>query len=223
MARTFDWAWLEIGSAGDRGFVRVGSLEVPTTGVLGVYTDGDGMVQHHAFPGWATIPTDYSLSDARLWHLAFAMVLAFSLLFYMIWSLANRHVQRDLSIRRKEWRPSYIWGDVKAHARLKFPKGAAALQYNVLQKFSYIGVLFILLPLMILTGMTMSPNLNAAFQWLLDLFGGRQSARSLHFLSAMGLVAFFVVHIVMVILAGPIRELRSMITGRWKIEGREQP
>ena len=219
----FDPAWLEIGSAGERGFLRVGSLELPTTGVLGVYTDGGGAVQHHAFPGWATIPTDYSLADARLWHLAFAMVLGFSLLAYMAWSLANRHVQRDLSITRKEWRPSHIWADVKAHAKLKFPRGAAALHYNVLQKFSYIGVIFVALPLMILTGLTMSPNMDAAFGWLLDLFGGRQSARSIHFITAWSLVAFFVIHIVMVIAAGPVNEVRSMITGRWRIEGEEQP
>ena len=219
----FDYAWLEIGSAGERGFLRVGSVEVPTTGALGLYTDANGVVQSHAFPGWATIPTDYSLADARLWHLAFAIVLGLTLLAYMIWSLANRHVQRDLSIRREEWRPAHIWADVVAHARLKFPKGAAALQYNVLQKLSYIGVIFVLLPLMIATGMTMSPNLNAAFGWMLQLFGGRQSARSLHFVAAVGLVGFFVVHMVMVVLAGPIRELRSMITGRWVIDGEEQP
>ncbi len=217
----FDHAWLEIGARDGGGFLRVGSLEVPTTGVLGVYTDGDGTVQNHAFPGWATIPTEYSLADARLWHLAFALVLAFSLLAYMVWSLANRHVQRDLSIRREEWRLSHIWGDVKQHAKLNFPTGAAALRYNILQKFSYIGVIFVLLPMMVLTGLTMSPNLNAGLSWLLDLFGGRQSARSLHFMAAWSLVAFFVIHIAMVVLAGPIREVRSMITGRWRVEGEE--
>ena len=217
----FDSAWLEIGSTTERGFLRVGTLELPTTGVLGLATDGAGTVQRYAFPGWATIPTDYSLADARLWHLAFAIVLGVSLLAYMIWSLVNGHVRRDLSIRREEWRPGHIWNDIKAHARLQFPKGRAALSYNVLQKFSYVGVIFVLLPLIIATGMTMSPNLNAAFGWMLDLFGGRQSARSLHFLAAAGLVAFFVVHIVMVVLAGPVNELRSMITGRWVIEGEE--
>lgn len=219
----FDYAWLEIGARDGGGFLRVGSLEVPTTGVLGVWTDAGGAVQNRAFPHWMTIPSDYSLADARLWHLAFAMVLGFTLLAYMIWSLANRHITRDLSIRREEWRPAHIWADIKAHARLRFPKGSSALRYNVLQKFSYIGVIFVLLPLVIATGMTMSPNLNAAFQWMLDLFGGRQSARSLHFLAAGGLVAFFVIHIVMVVLAGPVNEIRSMITGRWRIEGEEQP
>lgn len=217
----FDHPWLEIGAHDGGGFLRMGSLEVPTTGLLGVYTDGEGAVQNRAFPGWATIPTEYSLADARLWHLAFALVLAFSLLAYMVWSLVNRHVQRDLSIRREEWRPSHIWTDIKQHAKLKFPKGAAALRYNILQKFSYIGVIFVLLPMMVLTGLTMSPNLNAGLSWLLDLFGGRQSARSLHFIAAWSLVAFFVVHIVMVVLAGPINEIRSMITGRWRIEGEE--
>ena len=217
----FDHAWLEIGSRDGGGFLRIGSLEVPTTGVLGVYTDRAGAVQHHAFPGWATIPTDYSLADARLWHLAFALVLGFSLLAYMVWSLVNRHVQGDLSIRREEWRPAHIWDDVKRHAKLDFPKGAAALSYNILQKFSYIGVIFVLLPTMVLTGLTMSPNLNAGLFWLLDLFGGRQSARSLHFLAMWGLVAFVVIHLAMVVLAGPINEVRSMITGKWRIEGDE--
>ena len=218
----FDYAWLEIGSAGERGFLRVGSWELPTTGVLGLYTDGAGAVQRHAFAGWATIPTEYSLADARLWHLAFAIVLGVTLLAYMIWSLVNRHISRDLSLRREEWRPAHIWADIKAHAALRFPKGAAALQYNVLQKLSYIGVIFVLLPLVIATGMTMSPNLNAAFGWMLELFGGRQSARSLHFLAVVGLVGFFIVHMVMVVLAGPLNELRSIVTGRWRIQGEEQ-
>jgi thiosulfate reductase cytochrome b subunit len=78
-------------------------------------------------------------------------------------------------------------------------------------------VLFALLPLVILTGLTMSPGLDAALPWLLDLFGGRQSARSLHFLAAAGLVAFFLVHIAMVVLAGPINEVRSMITGWYRL------
>ena len=166
-----------------------------------------------AFPGWATIPSTYSLADARLWHLAFAWVLALGLLFYLIWGLVRGHIIRDLHIRFAEWKPSHIWHDIKQHAALRFPTGVAALRYNVLQKLAYCGVLFVLLPLIILTGMTMSPGLDAGLPVLLDLFGGRQSARSLHFIAAFGLVTFFVIHIAMVILAGPINEIRSMITG----------
>jgi thiosulfate reductase cytochrome b subunit len=83
-----------------------------------------------------------------------------------------------------------------------------------MQKFSYIGVIFILLPLLILTGITMSPAMNAAWPWLLDLFGGRQSARSLHFIAATLLTLFVVVHLIMVLLSGPVNGIWSMITGR---------
>ena len=175
-----------------------------------------------AFPGWMTIPSGYSLADARLWHLAFAWVLALGLLVYLLWSLIAGHIRRDLHITGKEWRPAHIWQDIKDHARLRFPTGLAATRYNVLQKLAYCGVLFGLLPLIILTGLTMSPGLNAGFGWLLDLFGGRQSARSLHFLAAAGLVLFFFVHIAMVVLAGPINELRSIVTGWYRLP-RERP
>lgn len=169
------------------------------------------------FPGWMTLPGHYDLALSRRWHLTFALVLGFSLLAYMVWSIVNRHISRDLAFRKGELAPSHILHDISEHARLRFPTGAAALRYNVLQKASYIGVIFILLPTIILTGLTMSPGMNAAWPWLIDLFGGRQSARTIHFLVAWMLVAFFLVHILMVVLAGPINELRSMITGRYRL------
>jgi len=170
-----------------------------------------------AFPGWMTIPSTYSLADARLWHLAFGWVLALGLLIYLLWGLWRGHIARKLHITAREWRPRHIWHDLIQHARLRFPTGAAALRYNVLQKLAYCGVLFGLLPLVILTGLTMSPNLNAGLTLLLDLFGGRQSARSLHFLAMAGLMLFFLMHIAMVILAGPVNEVRSMITGWYRL------
>jgi thiosulfate reductase cytochrome b subunit len=139
------------------------------------------------------------------------------ILAYLIRSLTNRHIQRDLLPTPEEVRPSHVWTDIKHHAMLKFPKGAAALRYNVLQKFAYLSVLIVLIPGMILTGFTMSPSLNASESWLLVLFGGRSSARSLHFIFAVGIVLFVVVHLLMVILAGPINEVRSMITGRYRL------
>lgn len=169
------------------------------------------------FPGWATIPGHYSLAMSRRWHLAVALIFAFALLLYMLWSLFNRHVGRDLAIGRDDVRPRRFWRDIKDHARLRFPTGDAALRYNILQKLSYVGVIFVLLPLLIFTGLSMSPGMNAAWPWLIDLFGGRQSARSVHFIAAGLLVAFFLVHILMVVLAGPIKEVRSMITGKYRI------
>jgi Ni/Fe-hydrogenase b-type cytochrome subunit len=169
------------------------------------------------FPGWATIPGHYSLAMSRRWHLAVALIFAFALLLYMLWSLFNRHVGRDLSIGRDDVRPRHLWREIKDHARLRFPTGEAALRYNILQKLSYVGVIFVLLPLLIFTGLSMSPGMNAAWPWLIDLFGGRQSARSVHFIAAGLLIAFFLVHILMVVLAGPINEVRSMITGKYRI------
>lgn len=169
------------------------------------------------FGPWWTLPAHYSLAMSRHWHLAAAPLFAFALLGYMLWSLGSGHIRRDLAFRRGELAPRHVWQDICDHARLRFPAGAAALRYNVLQKASYIGIIFIVLPLIILTGLTMSPGMNAAWPWLLDLFGGRQSARSIHFIAAFLLVAFFLVHIVMVLLAGPLNELRSIVTGRYRV------
>jgi thiosulfate reductase cytochrome b subunit len=212
-----DYAWLEIGSTPDTGYLRVGSLTLPTTGVLGHRTDWSGTVRRYAFPGWATIPSSYNLAAARRWHLAFAWVLAIGLILYWLAILRNRH-WRGLLPHRAELTPRHLWQEVKDHARLRFPKGAAALAYNTLQKLSYAGMVFLVLPLVILTGLTMSPGMNAAWPWLLDLFGGRQSARSIHFLCAVALLAFILVHLIMVVLAGPLKQIGAMITGRWKVE-----
>jgi thiosulfate reductase cytochrome b subunit len=212
-----DPAWLEIGHTGAAGFVRIGSLTFASTGLFGTFTDVHGVVQTQAFPGWMTIPGDYSLADARLWHLAFAWVLAVALAAYLLWSLANGHLRRDVHITRAEWHPRHLWEDVKHHAALRFPTGLDALRYSVLQKLAYASVLFGLIPLAILTGLTMSPGINAAMPFLLDLFGGRQSARSLHFLAAAGLVLFFLVHMAMVLLSGPINQIRGMTIGRFRL------
>jgi Ni/Fe-hydrogenase b-type cytochrome subunit len=166
------------------------------------------------WPGWLTLPSTYSLAGARHWHLFFALVLAFALLIYLLWSLANRHIQRDLRIRRGELAPAHLVEDLKAHWALRFHDPANPRAYNIFQKASYAGVLFVLLPLLIFTGLALSPGM---WPWLIDIFGGRQSARSLHFIAMALLTGFFVVHLTLVILAGPIGEVRSMITGWWKV------
>lgn len=169
------------------------------------------------FPGWATLPSHYSLADARLWHLSFAWIFGAGIVTYLAWSLVNGHLWRDLRPRLAELSPVHLWQDIKDHARLRFPRGEAAARYNVLQKLAYCGVLLVLLPLLVLTGMAMSPALNAAFPGLPEFFGGRQSARSVHVICAGGIVLFFLVHIAMVMLAGPVNEVRSMITGRFRL------
>lgn len=212
-----DYAWLQIGSAENRGYLRVGSTTIDTTGMLGRWTSASGTTVNRAFPYWATIPSSYNLAVARHWHLFFAWIFAAGILLYAVWSLVSRHLTRDLLPTRKEIAPSHILHDVVQHARLRFPKGEAARHYNVLQKLSYCGVLLVLLPAVVLTGLTMSPAMNAAWPWLLDIFGGRQSARSIHFIAATLLVLFILVHVAMVVLAGPINEVRSMVTGRYRL------
>ena len=213
-----DYAWLQIGATqGKTGYLRVGSLTVETTGILGRWTDSTGQNRNRAFPSWTTLPQSYDLAEARRWHLTFAWLFAFGIAAYLARSLYNRHLQRDILPTAQELRPAHILHDIAQHARLKFPTGEAARHYNVLQKLAYLSVLIVLIPGMVLTGMTMSPSLNASLPWLLDLFGGRQSARSLHFIFAVGLVLFVLIHLLMVVLAGPVNEIRSMITGRYRL------
>jgi Ni/Fe-hydrogenase b-type cytochrome subunit len=173
------------------------------------------------WPGWLTIPASYNLAIARRWHLLFALVLGFGLLLFMIASLINRHFQRDLRVRKDELKPQSLLHDLKEHLAFRFHDPANPGAFNIFQKLSYVLVIFVLIPLMILTGLTMSPGMDAAWPWLLDIFGGRSSARSIHFIVAAALVGFIIVHLVLVILADPLNEVRSMITGRWTVPEEE--
>lgn len=212
----FEHPWLDIGGDGTRGWLRVGSHELNTTGWLGQSSYSDGSVNNHAFPSWATIPSHYNLAKARNWHLFFAWVLVLPWALFVLISLFNRHL-RQLLPTRDELRPSHILHDILDHARLRFPTGAAALNFNILQKASYLAVLFGLIPLMVLTGLAMSPGWLPSWPWLGTLFGGRASARSIHFIVMSLIVAFVIVHLIMVVLAGPFNEVRSMITGRFRL------
>lgn len=168
------------------------------------------------FPGWITIPSAYSLADARLWHFFFAWLLAPAWALYLGWNLRRGRLRRELLPSAGELSPARLWRVIREHAALRFPGGAEALRYNPLQKIAYALVLLGLIPLVILTGMAMSPGLDAALR-LTALLGGRATARSLHFLGAAGLSAFFAVHIAMVLLAGPFNELRAMLTGFYRL------
>ncbi len=169
------------------------------------------------FPSWLTIPANYNLAISRRWHLLFALVLGFGLLAYMIGGLVTRHFQRDLRIRGRELRPAALWADLKQHLAFRFHDPRDPRAYNLFQKLSYALVLFVALPLAILTGIALSPGMNAAWPWVLEILGGRQSARSIHFITASVLALFTIVHLVLVILAGAGNEVRSMITGRWRV------
>ena len=221
-----DHAWLSIEAeqAGDttQGVLRIGALSVHTTGVLGASNE-EGTLTSRAFPAWLTIPSYQDLAAGRRWHFFFAWLFVINGAVYLAGGLVSRHFARRLWPSRAELEPRHLLAEVADHARLNFPKGEAARRYNVLQKLTYLAVVFVLLPLMVLTGLTMSPGLNSAFPFMLDLFGGRPSARSLHFICASLLVAFVVVHVVMVLLSGVWNNLRSMVTGRYAIDADRTP
>ncbi len=214
-------AWLEIGAREAHneaaGFTRVGGLTFETTGILGLSSSINGQEAARAFPRWTTLPSWRDLSLGRRWHFFFAWLFVVNLLVYVLASIASGHLRRDLLPSHGELRPRALLRDIANHARLKFPRGEAARHYNPLQKITYLTVALVLLPVMVVTGLAMSPGMDAIFPWLPDIFGGRQSARALHFLAASLIVLFVLVHVAMVILAGPKNELRSMITGKFAI------
>ena len=164
------------------------------------------------FPGWATIPGYYSLAQARDWHITMAWPFALGLLVMWVAMLTNGHFWRDIRTRPAEWRPRAVWHDVVQHLRFNFDHAGEA-KYNFLQRAAYGAVLGVLLPGMVLSGLAISPGFEPAAPWLVDVFGGRQSARSIHFLFAWGLFGFAVIHIALVLATGPLRQLRDMITG----------
>ena len=191
-----------------------------TTGVLGLATDADGQLDERGFPWSLTIPGHRDLAMGRRWHFFFAWLFVFNGLAYLAWSLLSGHLRRDLAPSGQDIK--HIGASILEHARLKFPRGEAAKRYNVLQKLTYLIVALVLLPLMLVTGLAMSPGMDAAFPFLLEILGGRQTARTIHFITASGIVLFVVVHIVMVLISGVWNNLRSMITGRYTIEPAEE-
>ena len=217
---TFAHPWVSIGAVeqGDRmiGITQVGSLKFETTGVLG-YSGKAGERVPVAFPSWATIPSYRDLADSRHWHFLFAWIFVLNGLVYWLVGLAGGHIRKDLLPTAADLTPRNLWHEIVTHAKLRFPKGEEARRYNVLQKGAYLGVVLVALPLMVATGLTMSPGFNAAAPWLLDLFGGRQSARTIHFLTASAIVAFVLLHLFMVVASGTWNNIRSMITGRYAI------
>jgi thiosulfate reductase cytochrome b subunit len=198
------------------GVTTVFGHSIPTTGLLGLSFTDTGRPIERGFPSWATIPSYQDLAAGRLWHFFWAWLFVLNGLVYLGFALATRHVSRDLAPTGQDLR--HIGRSIWDHARLRFPRGKEAERYNVLQKLSYLAVIFVLLPLIVVAGLTMSPQIDAAYPILLEIFGGRQSARTVHFVAAWLLVAFVLVHLIMVLISGVWNNLRSMVTGRYVIE-----
>lgn len=201
--------------ANNGGIIGVTTLfghRFDTTGVLGASGDRANP-DIRAFPRWATIPSYYDLATGRVIHFFFAWILVTTILVWLIASLINGHLWRDIVPKGADVKD--LPRDVADHARLRFHHTRS---YNVLQKFAYGGLLIVVIPLIIATGLTMSPGVDASWPWLLDIFGGRQTARTIHFICMALIVLFFVVHMLMVLAAGPLNELRSIVTGWYRID-----
>lgn len=199
------------------GVTRLFGHEFNTSGVLGTSRVlNDANPSERAFPDWATIPARQWLAMARVWHLFFAWIFVANGLAYILYTLASGHFRRDLLPTRAELRQ--IPQSIKDHLRFRHPAGEAAKRYNVLQNLTYLIVIFVLLPLIVIAGLAMSPRVDAMFDggWV-DWLGGRQSARTLHFLAAFALLAFIVIHVFEVIVSGFWNHLRSMITGQYRV------
>ena len=212
-------AVLEIGArmSGQKiiGVTRVGSHEFDTTGFLGAFPNASGEIENRAFPSWLTIPTTQWLAMARKWHFFFAWLFVINGLAYVAWTIFSRHLSRDLAPTSRDWQT--IGRSIVDHIKFKHPRGDEAKRYNVLQKLAYLAVIFVLLPLIVLMGLGMSPWVNGIVPGWVDVVGGRQSARTIHFIIAWLLVGFVLIHVFEVIVSGLWNHLRSMITGRYRV------
>jgi thiosulfate reductase cytochrome b subunit len=198
------------------GITRIGSVEFDTHGVLGTSRgEAPGEYASRAFPSWATIPGPQWLSMGRLWHFFFAWLFFLNGLCYIAWTVFSGHLRRDLVPTGAEVRG--IGGSIRDHLLFRHAHGEDARRYNVLQNIAYLVIVFGVLPLIVLGGWAMSPMMDSFAPGWVDWLGGRQAARTLHFIAATLLVAFVLVHVFEVIVTGLVNNLSSMITGYWRL------
>ena len=157
----------------------------------------------------------------RNYHFTFAWVLLINGLVYVVWNIKTGHFRDSMLPRRDELTPTHLGADLRNQLRWFSPKRVSATNYGTLQKVSYLLLIFLFMPLMLLTGLAQSPGFTAAWPWLLDLFGGRQSARTLHSIGTVVFVLFALVHVLEVLRAGALNRVRAMITGRLQLPSEE--
>jgi thiosulfate reductase cytochrome b subunit len=168
----------------------------------------------------STVPTGYGyvLPDQNGWsrylHFQAAWVAVLTGLLYTIFGLFTGHFRKNLMPRGADLSGRALWIVIADHLRFKPPNAAEAWSYNLLQRVTYLVVIFVLFPLVIWTGLAMSPAIASAFPAAVTVLGGQQSARTIHFFISVFLLLFLLVHVLMVCLAGFRNRMRAMITGR---------
>jgi thiosulfate reductase cytochrome b subunit len=166
-----------------------------------------------------TVPTSYNyvLTDENGWgrnlHFEAAWLVVLTGLAYGIYGLASGHFRKNLLPQRRDWTWRSYRNRIVHYLRRKPPDRGEDISYNILQRTAYTGVIFVLFPLMIWTGLAMSPTFTAICPWTAALLGGRQSARTIHFFVSWLLLFFLIVHVTMVSMSGFWPRLRAMITG----------
>jgi len=179
--------WGETGAVGGPSLI-----DLPLPFVLDIPIRGPGRYLHF-LSGWVCVLTG---------------------LLYIVSGVITRHFRRELFPSKSHLAWHSLAHTISNHLYFRRPPEEEELSYNVLQRLAYLTVIFILFPLMIWTGLAMSPALSSVFPWLRTVVGGQQSARTIHFFVAVSLVFFLLVHIVMVIRAGFRKRMRAMITGQ---------
>ena len=184
------------------------------------YQHGGWATPAKFYPGASPVVTavrTYNIFNQNGWarslHFLAAWFLVVTGLIYLLSGIASGHLWRDLVPRLREVSPRTLWREVKTHLHLPMPVARGGPPYGPLQKLAYAGVILIALPLMVVTGLAMSPAVTAAYPALMDLFGGSQSARTIHFFAFALLMLFLLVHVVMVALTGFRRQIRTMTIG----------
>jgi Ni/Fe-hydrogenase b-type cytochrome subunit len=208
-------ALLSIGTKEDdgdlRGYTVVFGRTIDTTGLLGLQYTGAGP-SARAFPSWITIPGFFWLAGGRRWHFFFGWLFVINGLLYFVYNSLNGHMRKFILTPRAAAKvPAMILYYLRL--RRQSPQDE---EYNPLQKLAYTSVFLILVPVVLLSGMAMSPQLNVAFNWLPAAFGGRQAARTVHFILAFGFVLFTFGHVFMVLTTGVVNNMRCMLTGWYK-------
>ena len=168
-------------------------------------------------PSVLDLPLPFMLGGPSGWgrylHFLSAWVCVLTGLFYVISGLLTQHFRKSFLPAKTDLARDSISRVVSRHLRLQRPREEESLTYNVLQRLSYFTVVFVLFPLMIWTGLAMSPAIVSVFPALVTILGGQQTARTIHFFVAGSLVLFLFVHVGMVCLAGFKNRMRAMITG----------
>jgi len=185
------------------------------------YKHGGWEVGTSSFPeGGTTVSMirTYDILNLNSWgrslHFLAAWFLLVTGLTYLVTGIFTGHLRRNLLPRGRELTPRLLWQDFIGHLRRPTPTAPGGPPYNLLQKCAYFGVVFLALPLMVITGLAMSPAINAAYPFLAGMFGGTQSARTIHFCLFAVLLLFVIIHVVMVAMSGFKRQMRTITLGR---------